>query len=177
MPSTGISEITPTRTCCEHAKIDANDPHRGHPRPKMKSPRYRRRVQWHFATPFQHVETFASCSSAVILSPNILSGLTLDLHQAQNAQWDHLDVPNGGGEDEAFDRVIGPADNWVRGSKHRTGQCRSVLPIRCVSRRVRRKARRRTAAAAGRASRGDPRRRCPWCWSTSWNTDESWRSG
>ena len=46
-----------------------------------------------------------------------------------------------------------------------------------ISRRVRRKAGRRTAAAAGRASRGAPRGRCPWCWSTAWNTDESWRSG
>jgi len=119
----------------------------------------------------------ASCSSATISSPNTLSGLTLDLHQVQIAQWDHLDVPNGGDQNEAFDRVIGAADNWVRGRKHRTGQCRSVLPIRRVSRRVRRKARRRAAAAAGRTSRGDPRRRCPWCWSTSRNTDESWRSG
>jgi hypothetical protein len=52
---------------------------------KVAGPRYRRRVQWHFATPFQH---WAYCSSAMILSPNILSGLTLDLHQAQIAQWD-----------------------------------------------------------------------------------------
>ena len=22
-----------------------------------------------------------------------------------------------------------------------------------------------------------PGRRCPWCWRTAWNTDESWRSG
>jgi hypothetical protein len=42
---------------------------------------------------------------------------------------------------------------------------------------VRRKARRRAAAAAGRASRGDPRRRSPWGWSTARNTDESWRPG
>jgi hypothetical protein len=27
-------------------------------------------------------------------------------------------VPNGGGQNEAFDRVIGAADNWVRGRKH-----------------------------------------------------------
>jgi hypothetical protein len=51
----------------------------------------------------------------MILSPNTLSGLTLDLHQAQIAQWDHLEVSNEGGENEAFDRVIGAADNWVRG--------------------------------------------------------------
>ena len=54
----------------------------------------------------------------MILSPNTPSGLTLDLHQAQIAQWDRLDVPNGGGQNEAFDRVIGAADNWVRGRKH-----------------------------------------------------------
>jgi hypothetical protein len=54
----------------------------------------------------------------MILSPNTLSGLTLDLHQAPIAQWDHLRVPNGEGPNEAFDRVIGAADNWVRGRKH-----------------------------------------------------------
>jgi hypothetical protein len=54
----------------------------------------------------------------MILSPNTPSGLTLDLHQAQIAQWDHLEVPNGGGQNEAFDRVIGAADHWVRGRKH-----------------------------------------------------------
>jgi hypothetical protein len=76
---------------------------------------------------------------------------------------------------EAFGRVIGATDNWVRGRKHGTGQCRSLLPIRFVSRRVHRKARRGAAAAAGRASRGDPRRRRRRCWSPAWNTDESWR--
>ena len=65
---------------------------------------------------------------------------------------------------------------WVRGRKYGTGQCRSLLPIRFVSCRVHRKARRGAAAAAGRASRGDPRRRRRRCWSAAWNTDESWRS-
>jgi len=60
----------------------------------------------------------ANCSSAMILSPNTLSGLIPDLHQAQIAQWDHLEVPNEGGQHEAFDRVIGGADNWIRGRKH-----------------------------------------------------------
>jgi hypothetical protein len=54
----------------------------------------------------------------MILSPNPLNGLTLDLQQAQIAQLDHLEIPNGGGQYEAFDRVIGTADNWVRGRKH-----------------------------------------------------------
>jgi hypothetical protein len=54
----------------------------------------------------------------MILSPNTLSGLTLELHQAQIAQWDHLDVPDRGGQNEAFDRFIGAADHWVRGRKH-----------------------------------------------------------
>jgi hypothetical protein len=54
----------------------------------------------------------------MILSPDTLSGLTLDQHQAQIAQWNHLEVPNGGGQNEAFNRVIGAADNWVLGRKH-----------------------------------------------------------
>jgi hypothetical protein len=34
----------------------------------------------------QHMETFANCGSAMILSSNTVSGLTLDLHQAKIAQ-------------------------------------------------------------------------------------------
>ena len=45
-----------------------------------------------------------------------------------------------------------------------------------LSGRVHREARRRAAAAAGRTSRGDPRRGRRRCWSPAWNTDESWRS-
>jgi hypothetical protein len=77
---------------------------------------------------------------------------------------------------EAFDRVVGAADSWVRGRKYGTGQCRSLLPIRFVSCRVHRKARRGAAAAAGRARRGDPRGGRRRCWRAAWNTDESWRS-
>jgi len=77
---------------------------------------------------------------------------------------------------EAFDHVVGAADSWVRGRKYGTGQCRSLLPIRFVSCRVHRKARRGPATAAGRASRGDSRRRRCRCWSPAWDTDESWRS-
>lgn len=102
---------------------------------------------------------------------------SLNCYKSQIALWDRLEVPDKGGHYEAFDRSIGGADNWVRGRKHRTGQCRGVLPIRCVSCRVRRKARNRAAAATGRASRGDPRRWCRWCRSTAWNTHESWRPG
>ncbi len=80
-----------------------------------QNPRYRRRVQWQFAAPLQHIETW---SSAMILSPNTLSELTLDLHQAQIApQWDRLEVPNGGGQNEAFDRIIDAADSRVRDCK------------------------------------------------------------
>jgi hypothetical protein len=76
-------------------------------------------VHWHLATAFQHIETFGQLSFGhEILSPNTLTGLTFDLHQAQIAQWHHLEVPNGGGQNEAFDRVIGAAGNWVRGRKH-----------------------------------------------------------
>jgi len=76
---------------------------------------------------------------------------------------------------EAFDHVVGAADSRLRGRKYGTSQCRSLLPIRFVSCRVHRKARRGVAATAGRASRGDPRRRRRRCWSPARNTDESWR--
>jgi formylglycine-generating enzyme required for sulfatase activity len=46
--------------------------------------------------------------------------------------------PPGGGEYEAFDRVVSAAHNRVHGRKHRRGQCRGVLPIRFLSSRVRR---------------------------------------
>ena len=85
--------------------------------------------------------------------------------------------PPGGGEHEAFDRGVGAAHNRVHGRKHRRGRCRGVLPIRFLSSRVHRQARRCAAAAAGRTSRGDPRSGRRWCWSSAWNTDESRRPG
>ena len=93
------------------------------------------------------------------------------------AQWEHLAVLNRGGQNETLYRSIGAADNRVLGRKQRTGQCSCVLPIRFLSRRVYRKAWRRAAAAAGRARRGDPRRRRPRSWRTAGNTDKSRRSG
>jgi hypothetical protein len=44
--------------------------------------------------------------------------------------------PPGGGEHEAFDRVVSAAHNRVHGRKHRRGRCRGVLPIRFLSGRV-----------------------------------------
>jgi hypothetical protein len=88
-----------------------------------------------------------------------------------------VEFQNGGGQHEAFDRVIGVASHRVHSREYGRGQRRGVLPIRCLSGRMRRKARRRAAAAAGGASRGETRRWCCWCWRAAWNTAESWRSG
>jgi hypothetical protein len=85
---------------------------------KIKKPPLPTAAAMAFRHPSSISKRLANCSSAMILSPNTLSGLILDLHQAQIAQWDHLEVPNEGGQHEAFDRVIGGADNWIRGRKH-----------------------------------------------------------
>jgi hypothetical protein len=53
----------------------------------------------------------------MILSPNTLGGLTLDLHQAQIAQWDRLDVPNGGGKNEAINFVVRAVNRRICGRK------------------------------------------------------------
>ena len=45
------------------------------------------------------------------------SGLTLDPHQAQIAQWDRLDVPNGGGQNEAINFVIRAVNRRICGRK------------------------------------------------------------
>lgn len=84
---------------------------------------------------------------------------------------------NKGGQNEDSVCVIGATDHWVHGRKQRTGQCRSLLPIRFVSGWMRRKARRCAAAATSRASCGAPRRRCGRCRSAARNTDESRGSG
>lgn len=78
---------------------------------------------------------------------------------------------------EVFVRFINAADYWILGRKQRTRQCRRVLSVHCLSCRMRCKARRRFGRATRRTGRGsNPRRRCTGGWSTTRNTDESWRT-
>ena len=84
---------------------------------------------------------------------------------------------NGGYDNETLDLANDVAGCGICIRKHRRSQRRRVLPIHQLSCRLRRKTRRRAGGATGRASSGDPRRRCSGCWSTSWNTHESWGSG
>src|SRR5437879_5995182 len=43
-----------------------------------------------------------------------------------------------GGKNEAINRVVGVANNWVLSWKHWNGECRSLLPIRWLSCQLRR---------------------------------------
>ena len=38
-----------------------------------------------------------------------------------------------GGQNEAINRVVGVASNWILSWKHWNGECRSLLPIRWLS--------------------------------------------
>ena len=87
----------------------------------------------------------------------------------------HRDGFGPGGKNEARDLIVGPSC-WSRGRQHRRSPRGGLLPVYQLSCRLHCATRRRAAAAAGRTCRGDSRRRCTGCRSTTRNANEPWWS-
>ena len=100
------------------------------------------------------------------------SSRTSEMRGLTTLVWGIID----GGRHEARDRFVGTS-SWVRGRQHRRGPGSGLLPVHQLSCRLRHTTWRRTAAAASRACRRDPGRRCARCRSATGNANEPWRSG